>query len=89
MSDLVTLVKGEPRTSSEIVSNKFGIAHNDMLKKINNFTEEISPVRFNEMYVESSRTVRGRTFKTYTMTRDGYMFLVMNISRDGKSFVVC
>ena len=80
MVELVSLVKGEPMASSELVSNRFGVAHSDMLKKISGFSLEISPVRFGAMFSESSRKVRGRDFKTYLMTRDGYMFLVMNIS---------
>ena len=78
--DLVKLVNGEPRTSSDVVSKKFGIAHKEVLRKLQNFTVEIPLVTFNEMYDESSRDVRGREFKMYTMNRKGYMFLVMNIS---------
>jgi len=80
MVNLVSVIDGEPRTSSDLVGREFGIAHNEILKKLKGFTGEISPVRFNEMYHESSRVVRGREFKTYSMNRDGYMFLVMNIS---------
>ena len=80
MSNLVSLVKGEARTSSDIVGKKFSIAHNDMLKKIRSFIGEISPVRFNAMYAESVRVSRGREFAIYHMNKKGYMFLVMNIS---------
>ena len=80
MVNLVEVVKGEPRTTSDLVGKEFGIAHNEVLKKLKSFTGEISPVEFDEMYKEDSRLVRGREFKTYNMNRDGYMFLVMNIS---------
>ena len=80
MVNLVESVEGEPRTTSDLVGKQFGIAHNDLLKKIKGFTGEIIPVRFYEMFHEDSRIVRGREFKTYNMNRDGYMFLVMNIS---------
>ena len=80
MNRIVTLIKGQPMTTSAIVSDKFDIAHRNILAKIENFTAEISAVRFNEMFKEIPREVRGREFKMYNMTRDGYMFLVMNIS---------
>lgn len=80
MVNLVDAVEGEPRTTSDLVGKEFGIAHNEILKKVSSFTGEINPVRFNEMYSEDTRIVRGREFKTYNMNRDGYMFLVMNIS---------
>jgi|TARA_Y100000296_G_C5143346_1_gene242327 Rha family phage regulatory protein len=78
--NLVETVKGEPRTTSDLVGKEFGIAHNEILKKITGFIGELSPVRFSEMYSEDTRVVRGREFKTYNINRDGYMFLVMNIS---------
>jgi len=80
MVNLVSMINGEPRTSSDLVGKEFGIAHNEVLKKLGGFIGEISPVKFSEMFSESSRVVRGREFKTYLMNRDGYMFLVMNIS---------
>lgn len=80
MVNLVEVVKGEPRTTSDLVGKEFGIAHNELLKKLTSFIGEISPVEFSEMYKEDSRIIRGREFKTYNMNRDGYMFLVMNIS---------
>ena len=80
MVNLVELVRGEPRTTSDLVAKEFGIAHIEMTRKLKNLSMEISIVEFEEMYKEDSRIVRGREFKTYNMNRDGYMFLVMNIS---------
>lgn len=80
MKDLVEIEDGEIVTSSNLIASEFGIAHNEVLKKISGFTGEISPVRFDKMYKEGVRKVRGREFKAYTINRDGYMFLVMNIS---------
>ena len=80
MVNLVEIVSGEPRTSSDLIGKEFGIAHNEILKKIAILIGEISPVRFDEMYSEDSRVVRGREFKIFNVNRDGYMFLVMNIS---------
>lgn len=80
MSDLVNMVDGEARTTSNLMGEEFGIAHNELLKKLKKLTGEISPVRFNAMYTEGTRENRGRSFKNYSINRDGYMFLVMNIS---------
>lgn len=80
MVNLIEIEHGEPRTNSYLISQEFGIAHMEMLRKIRNLSMEIPIVRFDEMYSEYDRTVRGRSFKTYSMNRDGYMFLVMNIS---------
>lgn len=80
MNNLVNMVDGEARTTSNLMGEEFGIAHNEILKKLKKLTGEISPVRFNEMYIEGTRESRGRSFKNYSINRDGYMFLVMNIS---------
>lgn len=80
MVNLVSVIDGEPRTTSDLVGKEFGLAHKHVLEKIYSFMAEIPAVRFKEMYSEDSRIVRGREFKTYSMNRDGYMFLVMNIS---------
>jgi len=80
MSNLVEVEKGEPRTNSYLIGKEFGIAHKHVLQKVKDFMAEIPAVRFNEMYRGYQREVRGRTFETFSMNRDGYMFLVMNIS---------
>jgi Rha family phage regulatory protein len=78
--NLVETVKGEPRTTSDLIAKEFGISHKHLLVNIQNLMVELSAVRFEEMYVLFDREVRGRKFKTYSISRDGYMFLVMNIS---------
>ncbi len=80
MVNLVEVVKGEPRTTSDLIGKEFAIQHNEILKKIRSFIGEISPVRFDELYKKDVRIVRGREFEIYNMNRDGYMFLVMNIA---------
>lgn len=80
MVNLIESVKGEPRTNSYLIGKEFGISHKHILEKLKILTAEISTVRFNEMYSEYNRIVRGREFKTISMNRDGYMFLIMNIS---------
>lgn len=80
MVNLVEYIKGEPQTTSDIIAKEFSMAHNELLKKMAVLAGEISPTKYDEMYTETTRTVKGREYKTFYVTRDGYMFLVMNIS---------
>ena len=80
MVNLVEFVAGEPRTSSHLIGKEFGIAHKHVLQKIRDFMAEIPAVKFNEMYHQDTRRSRGREFDNFSINRDGYMFLVMNIS---------
>ena len=80
MKNLVEMICGEAKTTSNLIGEELGIAHNEILKKLKKITGEISPLRFNQMYVEGTREAKGRSFKNFTINRDGYMFLVMNIS---------
>jgi Rha family phage regulatory protein len=80
MVNLVEFVEGEPRTSSHLMGQEFGIAHKNILQKIRDFMAEIPAVRFEEMYHPGTRKARGREFEHFSINRDGYMFLVMNIS---------
>ena len=77
---LVEIKDRQPKTSSYLVAKEFGIQHKHILEKLDGFTASISAVKFGEMYTETVRHVRGREFKTFDLNRDGYMFLVMNIS---------
>lgn len=81
MGNLVTLENGYVYTTSNLVGEEFRIMHKHILEKIESFKDEISAVRFSQMYKEFDYTnSRGRTYKSYKINRDGYMFLVMNIS---------
>lgn len=80
MVNLIEVVNGEPRTTSDLIGKEFGITHKHILEKVDNLAAEIPTVRFSEMYQEFTRLSRGKEYKTYSISRDGYMFLVMNIS---------
>ena len=81
MGSLVEIKNNKVFTTSNIIGEEFEISHNEILKKIKSFTGEIIPVRFNEMYREFEyENSRKRKYKSYEINRDGYMFLVMNIS---------
>jgi len=78
--NLIEVKNGEPITNSYIVSKEFNIDHFEILRKVRNLSMEISDVRFSEMFKIEKRMVRGRGFDQYIINRDGYMFIVMNIS---------
>lgn len=79
--ELVEIENGMVFTTSNKIAEEFGIMHKHILEKIDSFTDEISTVKFNEMYREFEYTnSRNRKYKSYKINRDGYMFLVMNIA---------
>ena len=81
MWDLVKLIRGEPRWTSNRIWEEFWIAHNEILKKIKSFVGKISPVRFEKMFKKSTYiNPRWQKYPNYLLNRDWYMFLVMNIS---------
>ncbi len=81
MTDLVILERGVAFATSNIIAEEFDVGHNEILKKIAKLTGEILPVRFDKNFKKSTFiNSRGQEYPNYKMTRDGYMFLVMNIS---------
>lgn len=78
---LVQIVKWEPRWTSNRIWEEFWIAHNEILKKINNLAGEIIPVKFDKMFIKTTYiNTRWQEYPNYSINRDWYMFLVMNIS---------
>ena len=78
---LVQIINWEPRWTSNRIWEEFEIQHNEILKKIHNLAGEIIPVRFNEMFIKSTYiNSRWQEYPNYSINRDWYMFLVMNIS---------
>jgi len=75
---------GEPRTTSNLIAKEFNISHREIVRKIKKLSVEISTVVCNKMFKES-RYVNSynRTFDNFSINRDGYMFLVMNIGTRG------
>ncbi len=45
MVNLVSVIDGEPRTTSDLVGKEFGLAHKHVLEKIYSFMAEIPAVR--------------------------------------------
>jgi len=71
---------------SNTVGEEFNIAHNEILRKIDNFTVEIPTAELKTMYIEAVYiNSKGREYRNFHMSRKGYMFLVMNISTKGSN----
>lgn len=67
------------RTTSRVVAKVFGKAHLNVLKAIRNLG---TPEEFNLLNFQLTdfKDDKGRTYQEYTMTRDGFMFLVMGFT---------
>ena len=79
MSELTAKVNFKNKTTSNLVASEFGIAHRDILNKIKMLKGDISETSFNKMYKKESFETRGREFSRYSISRDGYMMLLMSI----------
>ena len=80
MTSLVSIgTDRDIRTTSRIVAQVFGKAHRDVLRAIRNLEtpEEFNLRNFAQIEFKDGK---GRTFPEYTMTRDGFMFLVMGFT---------
>ncbi len=79
MNDLVVIHEGKPMVSSELVAKKFGKAHRDVMRAINNM--ECSREFKVRNFAQSTFTnERGREYECYMMTRDGFSFLCMGFT---------
>lgn len=77
--DLVSIDGGEPRTTSLAVAKKFGKRHADVLRAIKNI--DCSPEFSLRNFALSDFTdERGKVRQMATMTKDGFVFLVMGFT---------
>ncbi|MNW42377.1 Phage regulatory protein Rha [compost metagenome] len=86
MENLVFAMDGEPMTDSLTVASVFKKEHDKILRDIRNLecSKEFSLANFGESeYVNE----RGRKYPKYTMTKDGFIFLVMGYTgKEAASF---
>lgn len=80
MDNLVVLREGQAITTSQIVANTFGKAHFNVMRDIQALDCSADFRAFN--FEASSYTVPGnrRPYPLYTLTRDGFTFLVMGFN---------
>ena len=78
---------GKPTVSSIQVAKDFEKEHKNVIQTIKNLTAENSAVK--DMFIENTYfTERGRQYKCYEITRDGFSLLVMGFTgkKDFKGF---
>ena len=88
MVDLVTIRDGEVLADSRIIAEKFGKAHERVLKATDKLRDSIENLIIqkkrtqNDRYIfaEKKRTVRGRDFRYFEMNRNAFSLLVMSFS---------
>lgn len=79
--DLVSIDGGEPKTTSLAVAQKFGKRHSNILRAIDNIecSEEFAKRNF-ELCFKISDLQNGKKQPYYSMTKDGFVFLVMGFT---------
>jgi Rha family phage regulatory protein len=79
MNSIVTLDKGKLTTSSKIISDVFGKVHRNVMRDVEllECSDQFRALNFEQSeYV----TERGKTYKCFNMTRDGFVFLCMGFT---------
>lgn len=78
MNDLVVLNNGTPMVDSVLVAKKFGKVHRDVMRAINNL--ECSNEFRVRNFAQSNYVIRGHSYDSYLMTKDGFSFLCMGFT---------
>lgn len=74
----ITMTKGTPCVSSLQVAEDFGKQHKNVIQAIENLVAENSAAK--SLYFESTYENRGKNYKCYDITRDGFSLLVMGFT---------
>lgn len=80
MNNLVTMdVNGELKTHSKIVADVFGKPHRNIIRDIESLdcSEEFSKLNYEQ---SEYKTDRGKVYKCYNITEDGFYFLCMGFT---------
>lgn len=79
MNDLVVMHEGKQMVSSQLVADKFGKAHRDIIRAIRNLdcSEEFKVRNFAQC---SFKNKMNREYEGFMMTRDGFSFLCMGFT---------
>jgi Rha family phage regulatory protein len=79
MNDLIQTIDGQPWTTSNLVAEKFGKLHKDVLKAIRNLQSSEEFNRRNFAPIEY-RDGRGRMMPAFLIRRDGFSMLAMGFT---------
>ena len=76
MENIITTVDGQLKTTSKIIADVFGKVHKNVIADIEKLdcSEEFSRLNFQR---SEYNTVRGKNYKCYNMTEEGFYFLCM------------
>ena len=74
----ITMTKGTPCVSSLQVAEDFGKNHKDVLRAIENLAAQNCATK--NLFIESTYENRGKNYKCYDITRDGFSLLVMGFT---------
>ena len=74
----ITMTSGVPCVSSLQVAEDFGKNHKDVLRAIENLAAQNCATK--NLFIESTYENRGKNYKCYDITRDGFSLLVMGFT---------
>lgn len=74
----ITMTSGTPCVSSLQVAEDFGKNHKDVLRAIENLAAQNCATK--NLFIESTYENRGKNYKCYDITRDGFSLLVMGFT---------
>jgi Rha family phage regulatory protein len=79
MSSIVLVGKGQLTTTSKIVSDVFGKVHRNVMRDIEllDCSDQFRMLNFEH---SEYQTERGKTYKCYNITKDGFYFLCMGFT---------
>ena len=79
--EFVSIDGGEPRTTTLAVAEKFGRRHSDVLRAVKNLdcSEDFAKRNF-ALCFKISESQNGKKQPYYSMTKDGFVFLVMGFT---------
>lgn len=79
MNDLVILHEGKPMVSSQLVAEKFGKVHRNLIRDIEKLecSEDFKVLNFEHC---SFKNKMNRSYDGYMMTKDGFAFLCMGFT---------
>ena len=79
MNGMITSVDGQLKTTSKIIADVFGKVHRNVMRDIEllDCSHEFSTLNFEQ---SEYSTARGKTYKCYNMTEEGFYFLCMGFT---------
>ena len=79
MNSIVTLDRGKLTTTTKLIADVFGKVHRNVMRDVSllECSDNFRAVNFEQ---SEYQTERGKTYKCFNMTRDGFVFLCMGFT---------